>query len=53
MSIIIFNHEKTFVCPCGCEKKFTLSIQQSESYGWNAFVDDGTTIISAVGENQE
>jgi hypothetical protein len=51
MSIVYFDQEKKFECPCGCGKKLTLSIQQTEGYGWNAYVMDGQKIIAAIGEN--
>ena len=51
MSIVYFDQDKKFMCPCGCGKKLTLSIQQTEGYGWNAFVIDNQKIIISVGEN--
>ena len=51
MSIVFFDQENVFECPCGCRKKLRLSIQQTESYGWNAFVIDNQKIIISVGEN--
>ena len=51
MSYVVFDQEKEFMCPCGCGKKLTLSIQQTEGYGWNAYVMDGQKIIAAIGEN--
>jgi hypothetical protein len=55
MSLVLFDQEKKFKCPCGCKKTLTLSIQQTEDYGWNAFVswikDGKWDFIAVVGEN--
>ena len=52
MSLVLFDQEKKFKCPCGCKKTLTLSIQQTEDYGWNAFVNDEGNILVSFGENQ-
>jgi hypothetical protein len=52
MSIVYFDHSEKFKCPCGCNKVLILSIQQTEDYGWNAFVNDEGNILVSVGENQ-
>ena len=51
MSVVYFEQEKEFECPCGCGKKLVLAIQQTEGYGWNAYVMDGQKIIASTGEN--
>ena len=51
MSYIYFDDEKEFKCPCGCDRKMRLSIQQSEGYGWNAFVMDADSVLASVGED--
>ena len=51
MSVILFHQDKEFVCPCGCKRKFRLSIQHSSSYGWNAFVTSRKKDVAEVGEN--
>jgi hypothetical protein len=53
MSIVYLDDSKKFKCPCGCNKTLTLSIQQTEDYGWNAFVNDEENILVSVGENQK
>lgn len=50
MSIVYFDQDKKFMCPCGCKKKFVLSIQQTEGYGWNAYVTYRKKFIASVGE---
>ena len=51
MGVIAFHEEQKFVCPCGCKQKFVLTIQHSESAGWNAFVSSEKKELVAVGEN--
>ena len=51
MSYVVFDQEKEFACPCGCGKTLKLSIQNTEAYGWNAFVFSGKDCIAEVGEN--
>ena len=51
MSVVLFTQEQKFVCPCGCKRKFVLTIQHSESAGWNAFVSSGKKEVAEVGEN--
>lgn len=51
MSLVFFDLEVAFKCPCGCNKELTLLIQESEGYGWNAFVNDGQKMITHVGQD--
>ena len=45
MSIINWETEDVYECP-KCKKKLILSVQDSEGYGINAFLEDGDTFES-------